>query len=46
MPEEMTTADLSMQPEPIDPTAPEVPDFDPSADLEMIEAEGEEDGQI
>ena len=46
MPEEMTTADLSMQPEQIDPTAPEVPDFDPSADLEMIEAEGEEDGQV
>lgn len=33
MPEEMTTADLSMQPEQIDPTAPEVPDFDPSADF-------------
>lgn len=46
MPEEMTTADLSMQPEQIDPTAPEVPDFDPSADLEMLEAEGEEDGQV
>lgn len=46
MPEEMTTADLSIQPEQIDPTAPEVPDFDPSADLEMLEAEGEEDGQV
>lgn len=46
MPEEMTTADLSMQPEMVDPTMPEVPDFDPSADLEMLEAEGEEDGQV
>ena len=46
MPEQLTTADLSMQPEMVDPTAPEVPDFDPSADLEMLEAEGEEDGQV
>ena len=44
MPEQLTTADLSMQPEMVDPTMPEVPDFDPSADLEMIE--GEEDGQV
>ena len=41
MPEEMTTADLSIQQEPIDPTAPEVPDFDQSADVEAIQAEEE-----
>jgi len=48
MPEEMTTADLSMQQEPVDPTAPEVPDFDASADVDavMAEEEGEETGQV
>lgn len=48
MPEEMTTADLSMQQEPVDPTAPEVPDFDASADVDavMAEEEGEETRQV
>ena len=48
MPEELTTADLSMQQEPVDPTAPEVPDFDASADVDavMAEEEGEETGQV
>ena len=39
MPEEMTTADLSIQQEPIDPTAPEVPDFEDSANVDMVMAE-------
>lgn len=42
MPEEMTQADLSIQREPIDPTAPEVPDFESSANLDMVMAEEEE----
>lgn len=41
MPEEMTQADLSMQSEPTDPTAPEVPDFEDSANLDMVMAEEE-----
>lgn len=49
MPEEMTQADLSMQSEPTDPTAPEVPDFEDSANLDMVMAEeegGDESGGV
>ena len=47
MPDELTTADMSIQQEPIDPTAPEVPDFEDSANVDMVMAEENgETGQV